>query len=158
MMQRAVVYKWELAVCSILRSCTFPYFWFLLCNRDIYKKTYNLFFVHINFFIFLYYIDFQKCFRFPYLRSCQLHSHLKMHNKVQFERKLLLQGREPFRRNQIISNIIVSTALGVVYVTANGLSLIILLDKMRLNLVLAQTFIVYKQLVTITLQWLTLIT
>jgi hypothetical protein len=81
-----------------------------------------------------------------------------MHNKVQFERKLLLQRSEPFRRNQIISNIIVSTALGVVYVTANGLSLIILLDKMRLNLVLAQTFIVYKQLVTITLQWLTLIT
>ena len=81
-----------------------------------------------------------------------------MHNKVQFERKLLLQSSEPFRRNQIISNIIVSTALGVVYVTANGLSLITLLDKMRLNLVLAQTFIVYKQLVTITLQWLTLIT
>ena len=81
-----------------------------------------------------------------------------MHNKVQFERKLLLQSSEPFRRNQIISNIIVSIALGVVYVTANGLSLIILLDKMRLNLVLAQTFIVYKQLVTITLQWLTLIT
>ena len=81
-----------------------------------------------------------------------------MHNKVQFERKLLLQCREPFQRNQIISNIIVSIALGVVYVTANGLSLIILLDKMRLNLVLAQTFIVYKQLVTITLQWLTLIT
>ena len=81
-----------------------------------------------------------------------------MHNKVQFERKLLLQSSEPFRRNQIISNIIVSTALGVVYVTANGLSLIILLDKMRSNLVLAQTFIVYKQLVTITLQWLTLIT
>ena len=81
-----------------------------------------------------------------------------MHNKVQFERKLLLQGGEPFRRNQIISNIIVSIALGVVYVAANGLSLIILLDKMILNLVLAQTFIVYKQLVTITLQWLTLIT
>ena len=81
-----------------------------------------------------------------------------MHNKVQFERKLLLQSSEPFRRNQIISNIIVSIALGVVYVTANGLSLITLLDKMRLNLVLAQTFIVYKQLVTITLQWLTLIT
>ena len=77
---------------------------------------------------------------------------------MQFEGKLLLQCSGPFRRNQIISNIIVSIALGVVYVTANGLSLIILLDKMRLNLVLAQTFIVYKQLVTITLQWLTLIT